>query len=106
VLGRLVPDLVRHRVGPVGEPGHGLGQGQRRPLGLVEVGRLPPGCDREQPLVGLALLLGVLRAGIDAEAAAVDLARPQVDEVERPRGNAVQLRQGSGRSGSDGYHNQ
>src|SRR5215467_13592069 len=53
VPGRLVPDLVGHRVGPVAEPGHGLGQGQRGPLGVGEVRCLPPSRDGEQPLVGL-----------------------------------------------------
>jgi drug/metabolite transporter (DMT)-like permease len=53
VPGHLVPDLVGHRVGPVAEPGHGLGQGKRGPFGLGEVRRLPPGRHREQPLVGL-----------------------------------------------------
>jgi drug/metabolite transporter (DMT)-like permease len=53
VPGGLVPDVVGHRVRPVAEPGHRLGQGQRGPLGVGEVRRLPPGRHREQPLVGL-----------------------------------------------------
>jgi O-acetylserine/cysteine efflux transporter len=53
VPGRLVPDLVGHRVRPVAEPGHGLGQRQRGPLGVGEVRRLPPGRHGKQPLVGL-----------------------------------------------------
>jgi O-acetylserine/cysteine efflux transporter len=53
VPGRLVPDLVGHRVGPVAEPGHGLGKGERGPLGVGEVRRVPPRRHGEQPLVGL-----------------------------------------------------
>jgi O-acetylserine/cysteine efflux transporter len=53
VPGRLVPDLVGHRVGTVAEPGHGLGEGQRSAFGGGEVRRLPPGRHGEQPLVGL-----------------------------------------------------
>ena len=43
VPGGLVPDAVGHRVRPVAEPGHRLGQGQRGPLGVGKVRRLPPG---------------------------------------------------------------
>jgi O-acetylserine/cysteine efflux transporter len=53
VPGGLVPDVVRHRVRPVAEPGHRLGEGQRGLLGAGEVRRLPPGRHRKQPFVGL-----------------------------------------------------
>jgi O-acetylserine/cysteine efflux transporter len=53
VLGGLGPDLAGHRVRPVAEPGHRLGEGERGPLGAGEVRRLTPRGDAEQPLVGL-----------------------------------------------------
>jgi drug/metabolite transporter (DMT)-like permease len=53
VPGGLVPDLVGHRVRPVAQPGHGLGQGQCGPLRAGEKRGVPPGGHREQPLVGL-----------------------------------------------------
>jgi len=83
VAGRLVPYLVGYRVGPVAEPGDGLGEGQRGPFGVGEERRVPPGDQREQPLVGLAVFPGLGR-GADADAAAVDLAGAQVDQVECP----------------------
>jgi O-acetylserine/cysteine efflux transporter len=59
VPGGLGPDLVGHRVRPVAESGHGLGEGQRGRLGAGEAGCLPPGRDAEEPLVGLARCLRV-----------------------------------------------
>ena len=51
--GGLVPDLVRYWVGPIAEPGDGFGKRQRRAFGVGEVGRIPPGRDCEEALVGL-----------------------------------------------------
>jgi transcriptional regulator with XRE-family HTH domain len=45
VLGRQVKDLVGYGVGSIADPGDGLGQCQSGPLGVSEVGRLPPGTD-------------------------------------------------------------
>src|SRR4029453_16517688 len=53
VGGGSVPHLVGHRVRPVGQPGGGLGQRQRGPLGVTEIRRFPPGRDRGQALLGL-----------------------------------------------------
>ncbi len=57
VVGRVGPDLIRNRVGPVTEPSGGLGERQRGPFGIAEVRRLPPGCEGPEPLVGLTCLL-------------------------------------------------
>src|SRR6266540_3918316 len=83
VLGGLVPDFAGHRVGPVGQPGGGLGQGQGGPLGFGEVGGVPPGRQGGQALVGLAGLLGRAGVHIEADGAAVDLAGPQARQVDR-----------------------
>ena len=53
---------------------------------LGEIGRLPPGGHRKQPLIGLAQPAGDLRMHVHADAAAIDLTGAQVDEVAcRPR---------------------
>jgi hypothetical protein len=79
VSGGLGPDLVGDRAGPVGEPGRGLGERQRGALGVVEERVLVPGGDGEQLLRADAGLRGALDAGVDAGAAAVDLACAQVN---------------------------
>ena len=83
VPGGLVPDLVGYRVGPVGQPGDGLGERQRGAFGVGEVRRLPPGRYGEEPLVGFAGLPGAAGVHVDADAAAVDLAGAQVHELDR-----------------------
>src|SRR5579863_3519077 len=75
VPGGLVPDLVRYRVGAVGQAGGGLGEGEGGALGVGEVGGLAPGGDGGHALRGLGALGGARHAG----AAGVDLADPQVD---------------------------
>jgi hypothetical protein len=50
-------------------------------LRFAEEGRLAPGSDGEQALVCLARILERARVHVDAEAAAVDLARAEMDEV-------------------------
>jgi len=92
MAGGLVPDLVRHRICAVAEPGGGLGQRQRGPLGVGKVRRLPPGRYRPEPLVGLTRLLCGACARVHACAAAVDLARPQVDQLKRLRRHAARAR--------------
>src|SRR5271166_177987 len=82
VVSRLVPDLVWYRVRPVAEASGGLGQGQGGALSVGEVGRLPPRRHREQPLIGLASLLRLLGAHVNAGAAAIDLAGAQVDKLQ------------------------
>src|SRR5215212_9698080 len=79
----LAPDLVRHRIRPVAKARGCLSERQRGALGIGEVGRLPPGRHREDAFVGLAHLLGAACARVNAGAAAVDLTRPQVDEIQR-----------------------
>src|SRR5205807_2922585 len=74
VLGRLLEDLVRHGIGPVGKAGSGFGQRQGGPLGVTEVGSLPPRRQREKALVGLTGLLGGPGVHIEANRAPVDLA--------------------------------
>ena len=74
-------------VSPVGEAGHGFGQGQRRSLLGGEEVRFAPGGHGEEPLVALARLLGADRAAVDAGAAAVDLAGSQVGELHGGAGH-------------------
>ena len=87
--GRLVPELVGDRVGPVAQPRDRLGERERSALSLAEIGRVPPGRHREEALVGLARLLRLARSAVDTEAAAVDLARTQVNQLERLGWNAA-----------------
>jgi hypothetical protein len=77
-----------HRIGRVGEPADRLGQGQRRALGVGEERRVTPGGHREDAVVGLAELAGDLGVLYGADAAAVDLARAQVHELQHPRRDA------------------
>jgi len=88
----VVSQALRHRVGPVTEAGHGFGQRQGGAFGVGEVRRLAPGGYGEEPLVGLAGLPGRPHTCVDAGAATVDLARPQVDEVQRQLRNATLAR--------------
>jgi hypothetical protein len=46
--GSLIPDRVWQRIGAVAEPREGLGQRQRRTLGVSKVGRIAPGSYRER----------------------------------------------------------
>ena len=82
----LVPDLVRYRVGTVGETGGGLGQRQRGALGVAEIRRLAPRRDQEDALAALAGVLELAGVDVHAHAAAVDLARAQAHQVERGLG--------------------
>ena len=74
VAGGIVPDLVRHRVGPVGQPGGRLGERERRTLGIAEVRRLAPRGDEMGALAALAHVFELARVDVHAHAAAVDLA--------------------------------
>ena len=76
-------NLVGDGVGLVGEARHRLGERERGPLGVAVVRRLAPGGDGEDALVAHARLAGGAGARVDARAAAVDLARAEVDELER-----------------------
>src|SRR5215469_17926449 len=80
--GSRVPDLVGHWVGTVGQPGGGFGQCQRGALSVSEVRSLPPGGNRKEPLVADTGFLGAQRSRVNASAAAVDLAGPQVDQFQ------------------------
>src|SRR2546427_2311106 len=70
--GGLAPDLVGYRVGPIAQPGDGLGERQGRAFGVVEAGRLAPGRHGEEALVRFACFPGVACARVDAGAAAID----------------------------------
>ena len=89
VPGGLVRDLVWDRVGPVGKAGDGLGEREGGTFGVGEVGCLPPGRHGEEALVCFACLLGAACARVNAEAAAIDLARAQVDKLKRRRRHAT-----------------
>jgi hypothetical protein len=91
VTGRFVPDRVGHGIGAVGHAPHAFGQGQRRALGIGEVRRVAPCGHGEQALVGLAGALHHARVHVAADAAAVDLAGAQVDQVARPGRQAAVL---------------
>ncbi len=82
MLGGLVPDRIRHRVLAIGKARDGFGQRQRGALGVGEIGRVAPGRDGEQALVGLAQLAGDLRMHVDTDAAAIDLAGAQVHQFQ------------------------
>ena len=82
VVGGLVPDRVGHGVGAVGEAGRRLGQRQRGALGVGEVRRLPPRDDGAHSRSSSRPPWRGAGAHVDADAAAVDLAGPQVDELE------------------------
>ncbi len=88
VPGGLVVDLVWDRVGPVGNPGDGLGERKGGTFGVGEVGCLPPGHHGEEALVCFACLLGTACARVNAEATAIDLACTQVNKLrgKRPSG--------------------
>ena len=75
---------VRHRVLPVAEPSDRLGEGQRGAPGIGEVGRIAPGRHGEEALVRFACLPEDARVHVDADAAAVDLARSHLHEADRP----------------------
>jgi hypothetical protein len=60
-----------------------LGERQRGALGIGVVRRFAPGGDRNDALVGLAGLLKATSVQPDTQAAAVDLAGSQVNELER-----------------------
>jgi len=87
--GGLVPDRVRHRVGPVAEPGDRLGERQRGALGGREIGGVPPGPHRGEAFVALAQLPQLARVQVQAHAAAVDLARAQLDQAQGLGGRAL-----------------
>jgi hypothetical protein len=82
VPGGFVPDLVRYGIGPVAESGDGFREGQGGAFGVVEVRGIPPSGKGEEPLVFLAVFSGLGR-GAKADAAPVDLAGSQVNQVER-----------------------
>src|SRR5689334_12275525 len=85
VFGGLIPDRVRHWVRAIGEARDRFAQRECGAFRVIEIRHLAPGRNTEQPLVGFAGFPGVLHAAIDAEAAAVDLARAQMNESQRLR---------------------
>ncbi len=86
VSGGLGPDVVGHTVAPLADPRHRLGERQGGALGLAEMRHVAPGGDGVEPRIGLLLLHR--ERGLDADAAAVDLAGAQIDEVDRRRRQA------------------
>src|SRR5690606_8074111 len=81
VPGGVRPDRVGDPAGPVGEAGALLGQLQGRALSLGEDRGLPPDGHQVQPLVALPGRDGVLGVHVRAEAAAVDLAGPDLHQL-------------------------
>jgi len=79
---RVRPDLVGHSVRVVRQPGRGLSHREGGSLGVGEQVRLAPGRDLVQPLVGLTVLQRRLDPAEHARGAAVDLAGPQVHELQ------------------------
>ena len=75
--------LVVHAVGDAAtqERRHGLGQGQRRALALVEGRVVPPGGDAPDLALVLAGRAHVARVQVDAVRAAVQLRGAQLDEL-------------------------
>jgi hypothetical protein len=110
VLGGRGVHVVRHRIGPVGDPGEGLGQGERGALGVGEERRVAPSRHGVDPFVALTGLAQVARVHVDAHAAPVDLAGAQVRQLEsRERdagvlhgGAQVHQRAGGGAQGERG----
>src|SRR5262249_18260904 len=74
------------------DPCNRFGQRERRPFCVSEIRRIAPCCHRNQTLIGLALLLHEARMHVDAHAAAIDLARSQVNKSERLRRYACVFR--------------
>jgi len=83
----LVPHVVRDRVRAVGDARDRLRERQSGPLGVREVRDIAPRGDRVDARIGLARELELARVDVDADAAAVDLARPQLDEIQRRLGD-------------------
>src|SRR6266545_1196256 len=79
----VVPHLVRNGVRAVGETSSRLGERQSGTLGLGEVRDVSPGGDRVDALIGFAGVLELAGVNVDADAATVDLARAQLDEIQR-----------------------
>lgn len=91
MAGGLVPHGVGHRVWLVREARRGLGEREGGALGVREERRLAPRGDGEEALVGLAAVLEGAGVHLQAGGAAVDLAHPEVHELERPGGDGVSL---------------
>src|SRR4051812_579912 len=81
--GDFIPDVVRHRVRPIAEPGDGLSERECGAFGVGKVGSVSPGRHGEEARVRLACLPELARVHVNADAAAIDLARPQMDEFAR-----------------------
>src|SRR5215470_13969338 len=89
--GCFLPDFIRHCVGTIADSGDGFAERQRGTFGVGEIRRVLPGGNTEQTFDGFARLPEAI-SHIDAHAAAVDLARPQVDEVQSSPSYATLLR--------------
>ena len=64
VPGGFLPDLVRNRVGPVGETGDGLGECEGGAFGVGEVGCVAPSCDCEEALVCFTCVFNLSLHGV------------------------------------------
>ena len=71
----LVGDVI------IGLQGHRFGKGQRGPLALREVGRLPPRRQGVEPLLALPDRAGILGVHVDAVGAAVELRGAYADQL-------------------------
>jgi len=68
----------------LGQQGHRLGETERGTLPGGEEGRLPPGGQRVDPLLGLASGAGVLGVHVDAVRAPVELRSTDPDQLAQP----------------------
>src|SRR3569833_393111 len=115
LVGRELPGdrvvrLLRHP--GLGQPRHGLGEGEGGALPCGEVRRLAPDGQGVETLFGLADRPGVLGVHVDAVGAAVELrgvdpdelpqARIEVDAVELGGGGLVETVHGAGEAGRVG----
>ena len=62
---------------------HRLGPGQRRPFAIGVDGRLAPGVQEIEALLGFSMLARVLGVHVDAERTAVDLRGPGLDQLDQ-----------------------
>src|SRR5262249_2900716 len=102
VAGSFVSNLIGHPGRPVAKPRDGPGGRPRGPLRVGGKRGIPPSPPGKEALVGFACLFGVARARVNACAAAIDLARTQMNESKRLRRHAAFL--GGGMQGLYGLH--
>src|SRR5215472_14935205 len=85
----VIPDLVAHRVWTIAQACRSFGERERGALGIGEIRRFTPCADCENASIRLTHILQGVGMHLDADAAAVDLARAQVYKFESPRRDAA-----------------